>query len=107
MDEIRIGFVSSYNASTGMASVYYPDRMKEVTDELPVFSPCGLLQILNKGDAVLVLHLSNGTEAGIILGSYSVEGDVPTAGIIVSGNSLTLKDISGSISLNKIIEKCK
>ena len=51
---LRIGFVSSYNAAAGMASVYYPDRMGEVTGELPVFSPCGLVQVLQKGDAVLV-----------------------------------------------------
>lgn len=104
---IRIGFVSTYNAAEGMASIHYPDRMGEVTADLPVYSPCGLIQKLSVGDAVLVLHLSNGEEAGIVLGSYSVAGDVPAAGISVEGSSLILKDSSGSISLKKIIEKCK
>ncbi len=104
---LRIGFVSSYNAAAGMASVYYPDRMGEVTGDLPVFSPCGLVQVLQKGDAVLVLHLSNGGEAGIVLGSYSVRGDVPGAGILVDGGMLTLKDASGSIPLSRIIAKCR
>lgn len=104
---LRIGFVSSYNAGTGMASVYYPDRMGEVTGDLPVFAPCGLVQILRKGDAVLVFHLSNGGEAGIVLGSYSVRGDVPAAGIFVDGGMMTLGDSSGSIPLSRIIAKCR
>ena len=104
---LRIGFVSSYNAGTGMASVHYPDRIGEVTRELPVFSPCGLLQVLRKGGAVLVLHLSNGGAAGIVLGSYSVSGDVPGAGIIVDGGQMTLKDSTGAIPLSRIIAKCR
>ena len=106
-DGLRIGFVSSWNAGTGMASVHYPDRMGEVTGELPVFAPCGMMQVLRKGDAVLVLHLSNGREAGIVLGSYSVRGDVPGAGITVDGGQMTLKDSTGSIPLSKIIAKCR
>ena len=104
---IRIGFVNSFNAATGMASIYYPDRCHEVTDDLPVFAPFGLLQTLVKDDAVLVFHLSNGSEAGIILGSYSVEGDVPAAGIIVNNGTLSFKDASGVITLKEIIMACK
>ena len=59
MDGTRIGFISTFNQDDGLASVYYPDRTGEVTDELPVFMPCGLAQRLNKGDMVIVLHLSN------------------------------------------------
>lgn len=107
MDGIRIGFVSAYDAGTGTASIYYPDRCHEVTDNLPVFSPFGLIQTLNKGEAVLVLHLSNGQEAGIIIGTYSSDGDVPEAGLQINGGNLILKDSSGSISLREIIAKCR
>lgn len=105
-DGIRIGFVSSFNRSTGMASVHYADRNGEVTDELPVLTPCGLFQDLKKGDAVLVVHLSNGSTAGIILGTYTAEGGTPAAGILVSGGKLVLRDSSGTIELKRIIEKC-
>lgn len=105
-DENRIGFVSSYNAKTGMAAITYPDRNNETTDELPVFTPLGLIQNLKKGDAVLVVHLSNNSAAGIVLGSYSAAGSVPAAGILVSDRGLVLQDSSGSISLSKIIAKC-
>lgn len=104
---IRIGFVSTYNAESGTASIYYPDRCNQVTDELPVFTPFGLLQTLTKDDAVLVLHLSNGSEAGIVLGGYSVDGDVPEAGLSISNGNLILKDSNGSISLKTIIDKCQ
>ncbi|MEG2700748.1 MAG: hypothetical protein RR995_06140, partial [Hungatella sp.] len=71
------------------------------------FAPFGVLQVLTKEDAVLVLHLSNGQEAGIIMGSYSVAGDVPEAGISVSGGNLTFKDASGTMTLKEIIAKCR
>jgi len=102
---IRIGFVNSYNAETGMASIYYPDRCREVTDDLPIFAPFGLMQTLNKHDAVFVLHLSNGSEAGLILGSYSVDGDTPEAEISVNDGELTFRDRSGSATLRDIIER--
>lgn len=100
----RIGFISSYNESTGMAAIYYPDRCHEVTDELPVYMPCGLVQGFQKGDAVLVLHLTNGSEAGIVMGKYALGPS--QAGIVIHGDNMILKDASGSISLKRIIEKC-
>lgn len=101
----RIGFISSFDPDAGMATVYYPDRCHEVTDELPVYMPCGLVQDFQKGDAVLVLHLSNGSEAGIVMGKYTQE---PTeTGITVSGNTMTFRDSSGSITLKQIIAKCR
>ena len=105
--EGRIGFVSSFDRRSGMATIYYPDRSGEVTSRLPVFAPFGILQELKKGEAVFVLHLSNGGEAGIVLGGYSAEGDVPMAGITASDGKLTLRDASGSISLKEIISKCR
>lgn len=101
----RIGFISSFDSATGMAAVYYPDRCHEVTDELPVYMPCGLIQSFQKGDAVLVLHLSNGSEAGIVMGKYTQEP--ARAGIIVSGDMMTFQDSSGVITLREIIAKCR
>lgn len=100
----RIGFVSSFNPGTGMATIFYPDRNSEVTTELPVFAPFGMVQELKKGEAVLVLHLSNGGTAGIILGGYSVNGG--SAGVTVTNGNMILRDANGSVSLKNIIEKC-
>lgn len=100
----RIGFISSFDPGTGMAAIYYPDRCHEVTDELPVYMPCGLVQHFQKGDAVLVLHLSNGSEAGVVLGKYTQEP--AHTGIVVSGDTMTLRDSSGAITLRQIIAKC-
>lgn len=101
----RIGFVSAFDPGTGMASVYYPDRNGEVTGNLPVFAPFGMRQELKKGDAVLVLHLSNGGSAGIVIGGYTVAKSVPAAGISVTDGNMMLRDANGSISLNDIISK--
>lgn len=102
----KVGFVSSYNPETGMASVVYPDRGGEVTDFLPVLAPFGVKQGLKKGDAVLVTHLSNNYAAGIIIGGYmpGVEADV---WVSVSGSSLVFHDASGTISLSEIIANCR
>jgi len=104
---IRIGLVSSYDEETGTASIYYPDRCDEVTDNLPVFAPFGMLQKLHKGDFVIALHLSNGSEAGVVLGCYSSDGDVTAARITTTGESITFEDSSGTITLREIIEKCR
>ena len=58
----------------------------------------------SKGDAVLVLHLSNGSEAGVVLGKYTQEP--AHAGIVVSGDTMTLRDSSGAITLRQIIARC-
>lgn len=102
-DGNRIGYVSSFDAGTGMASIYYPDRTGEVTDELPVLMPCGMYQKLSKGDMVLVIHLSNGSEAGVVMGTYSVCPDDTRAGISVEGGTMTFKDVSGSITVRELL----
>ncbi|MCI8950033.1 MAG: hypothetical protein HFG49_08325 [Lachnospiraceae bacterium] len=103
----RVGFVSSYDAENGTASIYYPDRCNEVTAGLPVFMPFGLIQPLKKGDMVLVLHLSNGSEAGIVLGKYTAETEEQKSAIVVTEDQLIFQDQSGSISLGEIIAKCR
>ena len=99
----RIGFVSSFNPGTGMATVFYPDRNGEVTTELPVFAPFGIMQELKKGEAVLVLHLSNGGTAGIVLGSYSVNGG--SAGITVVNGNMILSKRCGRDSQSQSIKR--
>lgn len=102
MSNVRIGFVSKYDETTGMAAIYYPDRCHQVTSFLPVFSPFGLAQKLKKDDVVLVLHLSNGTEAGIVMGIY--DGNSSGVEICVQDGSLVFKDKSGTVSLSQIID---
>lgn len=102
---IRMGFINSYNKETGMATIYYPDRNHEVTTEMPVLAPFGLLQQFEKEDPVFVLHLSNGTEAGVVLGGYSIDGDVPAAMVSTDGSNLILKDQSGSTTLGSILSR--
>jgi hypothetical protein len=100
---IRVGYISTYNAEDGTASIYYPDRSHDVTAELPIFSPCGLLQVLKKGDQVLVFHLPTGSAAGFIMGECLSDGDVPKASVYVNDDSLTLKDPDGVITLRQVI----
>jgi len=100
---IRVGFISSYNAAAGTASIYYPDRTGNITAELPVFSPCGLLQKLEKDEEVWVLHLPNGSAAGLVMGKCSAEGDTPKASIYTENDSLTLKDPSGIFTLAQLL----
>lgn len=69
-DVIRIGKVSSVNATAGMVRVTYPDKDNSVTAELPVFSFTGEYRMPEVGSQVLVVHLSNGAAAGIVLGNY-------------------------------------
>ncbi len=103
MGAIRVGFVSTFNASQGTATVTYPDRSNEVTGELLVFSPLGLPQTLTPGEMVLVVHLDSGTEEGVVIGGFS--GSESGTSIRASGGSLTFSDSSGSTTLGKIISK--
>lgn len=66
----RIGTVSSVDAETGMVSVLYEDRDGEVTELLPYATFNEEYKLPMIGAKVIVLHLSNGTEMGIVLGTY-------------------------------------
>lgn len=98
----RIGFVSSYDAGTGMASVYYPARSGDTSAMMPVFTPFGSCQKLEKGDMVLVIKLDDGSS--VIIGSFSGGDAAPAAQVIVSSGNMTLKDNSGSVTVAKIIQ---
>jgi phage baseplate assembly protein gpV len=69
-DEIRIGKVSSVDAAAGMVKVVYTDRDGATTKALPVFSFTGEYKMPEVDQYVLVAHLSNGSEAGVVLGSF-------------------------------------
>jgi phage baseplate assembly protein gpV len=74
---IRIGKVSSINAEKGMISVTYPDLDNATTKEFPVFSFTDEYKMPQIGQEVLVLHLSNGQSAGIVMGRYWNKANVP------------------------------
>lgn len=118
---IRIGKVSSINYSDGMIRVTYPDMDDAVTAEFPVFSFTGEYKMPAVGDDVLVLHLSNGQSAGIVMGRYwntknqpAVSGsgvfrkelgaDAGDSYIQYSGGSLKFHDSAGTVSISDILD---
>ncbi len=66
---IRIGRISSMNKETGMVRVVYKDK-NSTTSELPVFNFSGEYKAPQVGQLVLVLHLSNDSSTGIVMGSF-------------------------------------
>lgn len=88
MDTIRIGRISSLNYPAGTARVTYSDRDEAVTAEIPMLSL--EYRMPNVGDLVLVLHLPNGSTAGLLLGRYWNDTNVPPE----SGKGLWRKDVS-------------
>lgn len=66
----RIGTVSSVDPETGMVSVVYEDRDGEVTGLLPYATFNDEYKMPQPGAKVVVMHLSNGSEMGIVLGTY-------------------------------------
>ena len=69
----RVGKVSSIDYAAGLVRVVYPDKDNSVTAPLPML--CTEYNMPKVGDPVMVLHLSNGTEAGLVLGRRG--GPVP------------------------------
>lgn len=110
-ETIRVGRVSSIDYAKGLVSVTYPDQDGSVTKPFPMLSEW--YGMPNIGDLVMVLHLSNGAEAGLVLGRYWNDKNVPkesgaglfrmdlnrdgTAYIKCSGTTIT---ILGNITLN-------
>lgn len=76
-DIIRIGTVSSIDRENGLVSVLYQDRDGKVTQPLPLLAPGGEYMMPGIGDKVLVTHLSNGGEMGIVLGTFWNEENAP------------------------------
>ncbi len=74
---VRIGKVSKINYEKGMIRVTYPDLDDSVTAEFPVFSFTDEYKMPKIGQEVLVLHLSNGQSAGILMGRYWNKKNIP------------------------------
>lgn len=122
MDVVRVGFVSSVNQEAGTARIYYPDR-GATTAELPVFAGWGEAAFPSPGDQVVVLHLSNDTSSGVILGLFWSQEDVPPGDteywkrlgadgylksqkgqLVLHGKSLAFEDEGGSMALEEILQ---
>lgn len=72
---IRVGKVSSVDYESGTVKVVYADRDNSVTAALPMLS--SRYDMPDVGDQILVLHLSNGTEAGVVLGRFYSGKNLP------------------------------
>lgn len=120
-DIVRVGLISSVNRTAGTARVYYPDR-EATTAELPLFSGWGETAFPEPGDQVVVIHLSNDTSSGIILGCFYDETAAPQADVdywkqlgkrayikekdgqlVVYAGNLVLEDCNGRITLEEIL----
>ncbi|MEY8333433.1 hypothetical protein AALB53_10055 [Lachnospiraceae bacterium 47-T17] len=70
MAELRIGKVSSIDYDHGMIRVVYADRDGAVTKPLPILTFNDEYKMPKVGQYVLVGHLSNGTEAAYVMGTF-------------------------------------
>lgn len=86
-DAIRIGRVSAVDYERGLVSVAYIDRDGSVTKPLPLLA--AEYKMPKVGELVLVLHLSNGTEAGLVLGGYWSSENLPSE----TGEGLYCKEL--------------
>jgi phage baseplate assembly protein gpV len=89
-DLIRVGCVSKINYEEGTIEVTYPDRDDAVTDPFPVLSFNDEYKMPDIGQDVLVLHLSNGSALGIVLGPYWNKDNKPAA----SGKDVYRKEMA-------------
>ena len=85
--EIRLGKISSIDYAKGMAKVVYHEKDDDVTRMIPLLSH--EYKMPTVGSQVLVVHLSNGTEAGVVLGRPWSEKNAPPEG----GANLYRKDL--------------
>lgn len=87
--DVRIGFVSSVDYAAGTVEVTYPDMDGSVSDALPLLSAFADEYFMPEpGDQVLVNHLSNGSEYGVVVGRTWDKDHKPTE----SGKGLFRKD---------------
>jgi phage baseplate assembly protein gpV len=77
-NEIRLGKVSAIDYATGMVRVVYHEKDDSVTRLIPLIS--NEYEMPEVEDQVLVLHLSNGTEAGVVIGRPWSEKNKPPEG---------------------------
>ncbi len=79
-DVIRVGVISTVDATHGTAQVYYPDR-DSTTGQLQLFAFRAEFAPPSVGDQVIVLHLPGNTSNGVILGRFWGEADLPPVGM--------------------------
>ena len=79
-DVVRVGNISAVDPDAGMARVYYPDR-DSTTAPLHLFAFHSEYALPKVGDQVVVLHLSNDTSSGVILGRLWGTAEPPQAGM--------------------------
>lgn len=91
-DDIRVGRVSSINYEKGMIKVLYTDKDQSVTKELPVLSMNDEYKMPDIGDMVLVLHLSNGSSMGVVMGTFWSNSNKPAE----SGKGIYRKELGSS-----------
>lgn len=77
MNEVRVGRISSINYAAGTVKVVYLDKSDKGTAELPLFCGQGEYQMPKVDDQVLVLHLSNDSSMGIVMGRFWSAKTVP------------------------------
>lgn len=77
-ETIRVGKVSSVDYATGLVRVVYHDKDDSVTAPMPMLANEYYMPKVD--DQVIVLHLSNGTEAGVVLGKYWTGKNLPPEG---------------------------
>jgi phage baseplate assembly protein V len=87
-EEIRVGKISSIDYAAGLVRVAYHDKDDSVTKPIPMLS--NEYNMPQVGDQVMVLHLSNGAEAGLVLGRYWNSKNTPPE----SGAGLYRKDLA-------------
>ena len=90
-NEIRVGKISSVDYPSGTVRVVYEDQDDAVTRPIPLLSFEYLMPEVD--DMVLVLHLSNGTEAGIVIGRPWSDQRVPPE----NGKGLYRKDFHNKV----------
>ena len=97
-DIFRVGKVSSIDYAAGLVRVAYHDKDDSVTAPLPML--CTEYNMPQVGDPVMVLHLSNGTEAGLVPGLFRKDLDrTPGKAMIrYDGSTLTIK-CAGAINI--------
>ncbi|MCI8717287.1 MAG: hypothetical protein HFH64_03875 [Lachnospiraceae bacterium] len=131
MGELRIGQVSSIDYANGMIKVLYSDRDGTVSKFLPYLSLNDEYKMPDIGQYVLVAHLSNGSEAGIVLGGYwnknhksAVSGkgvyrkelsntknmayiqyDDESRSLVIKADNIQFLSEKGNITLEQIIDK--
>lgn len=89
-NENRLGKISAIDYESGMVRVVYHEKDDAVTRLIPLLSD--EYKMPKVDDQVLVIHLSNGTEAGVVLGRPWSEKNVPPE----SGKGLWRKDLGES-----------